>query len=92
MTSWIKFANSEKQKITEDINQKDKFKIISHLWKNKQSELAMVNVNYIANLQNKIDILHNELLEYKYKYQKLLELYEFLEEKHLENLTRKSLC
>jgi len=87
MTSWIKFANSEKQKITEDINQKEKFKIISHLWKNKQSDITMVNVNYIVDLQNKIDTLNNELLEYKYKYQKLLELLEYLENEHLENLT-----
>lgn len=86
MTSWIKFANIEKQKLTQVLDSKEKFKIISHLWKNKQSELVMVNVNYIVDLQSKIDMLNNELLEYKYKYQKLLELYEFLEEKHLENL------
>lgn len=79
MTSWIEFANKEKTKL----NCQDKFKIISHLWKNKKADIVTLNVNYVMELHEKISMLNNELLDYKNKYQKLLELCVFLDNEYM---------
>lgn len=77
-SSWWAFVQQHQDTIDCTQDRKGKFAILSQMWKDKKSELVLINGQYILELNNKIHQLTTRCQDLEAQNKRLQELNDYL--------------